>query len=306
MKERRLRLNHRPLSTLHPKTMQNPTVLILAQTAEKAKRWAEMLRSAVERIFLDAQEIPPEIRPEVVVTDSHLWSDADSGVLRVGSDGPADVVLPEGVTPRELQLTCRLLGEIVRLRRRERGIEESKRHWRNEALTDPLTGLPNRRAWEEELKERLDRLAAASTLAELASPSYSCHLCLAIFDLDLFKRVNDTHGHAAGDDVLKITGRTIRESLRPDDFVTRLGGDEFGLLFWLPNADCAPMVIERVRMAIPFQLERASVPVITASAGYCNLGYQDSPEMLASLVAMADEALRRAKESGRNQSIQER
>ena len=66
------------------------------------------------------------------------------------------------------------------------------------------------------------------------------------------------------------------------------------------------MVIERVRTTVPRQLERAGMPVITASAGYRVVGHSDSPEVLASLFGMADAALRRAKESGRNWSIQER
>jgi diguanylate cyclase (GGDEF)-like protein len=192
------------------------------------------------------------------------------------------------------------------LRWREHRIAELQRHWRSEAYTDPLTGLYNRRAWDEELKERIECFKQAAEQGNVSPSESKAFICLAIFDLDNLKRINDTFGHLTGDEVLKHAGQALRGSMRPDDFVARLGGDEFGLLFWLPDAASAPMVIERVRTTVPRQLERASIPVITASAGYRVVGHNDSSEILTSLFSMADAALRRAKESGKNWSIQER
>ena len=287
-------------------SVENPVVLILAETPEKAERWAEMLRPAAKKIMRSAEEVTAELRPEIIVTDSALWNGSECGVIRIGRAGPADVLLPEQTTVRELQLTCRLLGNIVRLRRREHRLAVLQRHWRSEAYADPLTGLFNRRAWDEELRERVEFFESAKVRENASAAESKEFICLSIFDLDNLKGINDTLGHLAGDDVLKRAGEALRESLRPDDFVARLGGDEFGLLFWLPNAECASAVVERVRAAIPRQLDRAAVPVITASAGYRVASRDDSPEAVASLFGMADAALRRAKESGRNRSIQER
>jgi diguanylate cyclase (GGDEF)-like protein len=287
-------------------TVENPVILILSESSEKAKRWANMIRPVAKKILMSAEEVTAEVPPEVIVTDTAQWKGAECGVIRIGASGPADMLLPDQPTERELQLTCRLLGNIVRLRWREHRIAELQRHWRSEAYTDPLTGLYNRRAWDEELKERMECFRRAATQENVSAAESKAFLCLAIFDLDNLKRINDTFGHLTGDDVLKYAGKALRESLRPDDFVARLGGDEFGLLFWLPNADCAPAVVERIRTTAPRQLERASVPVITFSAGYRVVGHRDSPEVLASLFEIADGALRRAKESGRNWSIQER
>jgi diguanylate cyclase (GGDEF)-like protein len=304
-------------------TIENPVVLILAETLEKTARWTEMIRPVAKMILTSDDEGAGDLLPELIVTDSALWNGSQCGVIRIGHPGPADVLLPEQPTERELQLTCRLLSQIVRLRRREHRLTELKKHWRSEAYTDPLTGLHNRRAWDEELKERLEalRLVASETNVAIVAAKESgfrgakgdvpiaeskAFLCLAIFDLDQLKRINDTFGHLQGDEVLKQVGYALRESLRPDDFVARLGGDEFGLLFWLPNAECAPAVIERVRASIPRQLEKAAASSITASAGYRVVGRHDSPEILNSLVALADAALRREKEAGRNCSVQQR
>ena len=121
-------------------------------------------------------------------------------------------------------------------------------------MTDPLTGLPNRRAWDEALARRRRQTDAAA--------------CVAILDLDHFKRVNDAHGHAAGDAVLRATGDALRRGLRQDDFVARLGGDEFGLLLSMPNAPTAAAVLDRVRAALPEHLARQGAERVTASVGF--------------------------------------
>jgi diguanylate cyclase (GGDEF)-like protein len=192
------------------------------------------------------------------------------------------------------------------LRWREHRISELKRHWRTESYTDSLTGLYNRRAWDEELKERIECFKRSVNLEFASDAESKAYICLAVFDLDNLKRINDTFGQVTGDEVLKQVGKALRSSMRPDDFVARLDADEFGLLFWLPNPEVAPIVIERVRSTVPRQLERAGVPVITASAGYRVVGHNDDPTVLQKIYTMADTALQRAKESGKNWSIQER
>ena len=107
-----------------------------------------------------------------------------------------------------------------------------------QALSDPLTGLPNRRAWDLALKEWV---AAAADGAN--------RLCVAILDLDHFKQINDVHGHVIGDEVLCASGQEVYDNLRQDDFVARLGGDEFGLLLWVPDEEVTLAVLERVRTA---------------------------------------------------------
>lgn len=147
----------------------------------------------------------------------------------------------------------------------------------DEAHRDPLTRLPNRRAWEV-------RLAAA-----LADPQ---PLVVAMFDIDHFKDYNDTYGHPAGDSLLEHAATGWQSELRSTDFLARLGGEEFGLL--LPGTDrhTAETIVERVRSTMPGQE--------TCSAGITLRTAEDDAE---TLVARADHALYEAKADGRDRTI---
>ncbi|MFH1923187.1 MAG: GGDEF domain-containing protein [Planctomycetota bacterium] len=287
-------------------------ILILTDDETTAQRWAAMLRGRESQIWLSAEDIPGPARLDLILAglgglghagthaphpDWALGKEAASespGVIRIGEEGPADVYLPADVTERELRLACRLLAEVVRLRRKDRARTETHRRLAEEALTDPLTGLANRRAWDRALRERT--AAAANSFGRL---------CLAVLDMDHFKRVNDTHGHAAGDAVLRAAGRAISGGLRESDFVARLGGDEFGLLLGVTDEATAQAVVERVRRELPVGLARDGAVVITASAGFCVTPAGDPPSPLPSpdaLFVAADAALHQAKREGRDQT----
>ena len=152
------------------------------------------------------------------------------------------------------------------------------------ALTDPLTGLINRRGLDEELEKRLASGAGG---------------CVALLDLDHFKQVNDTYGHAAGDEVLRRFATLARSSIRDQDIIARLGGEEFAII--LPDATInqAHLVCDRVRRAIGDARVRVDDNVIgiTVSGGvatYC--GHQTASDVLRN----ADRALYRAKNTGRD------
>ncbi len=144
------------------------------------------------------------------------------------------------------------------------------------ASTDALTGLPNRRAWEKSLHQAL---AEGKDVA------------LAMLDFDHFKQFNDTHGHPAGDRLLRETAAAWREELRAGDLVARLGGDEFALLLPNCNAANALEVVERLRMRIPSGQ--------TCSAGIATHEPGSPPE---ALMARADTTLYEAKTAGRNRT----
>lgn len=152
------------------------------------------------------------------------------------------------------------------------------------ALTDPLTGLVNRRALEEELAKRL-ALGAGG--------------CVALFDLDHFKRVNDTHGHAAGDEVLRRFAAIARSSIREQDIVARLGGEEFAVVLPEATIEQARLVCDRLRSAVAdtrLRIAGATITV-TVSGGVGPYGPGQSVE--AALHA-ADVALYSAKHAGRD------
>jgi len=159
-----------------------------------------------------------------------------------------------------------------------------------DALTDPLTGLANRRAFALELE----------AVAAWASRSSPAHLVLA--DLDHFKLLNDTHGHAIGDEVLRIVGEVLRANVRRGTLIARLGGDEFGLLLARADAPYAAGIAGRLceRMAsrplVLRGLPRLTLR-ITLSIGVAGWQAGDSS---GDWYARADRALYRAKHGGRS------
>jgi diguanylate cyclase (GGDEF)-like protein len=271
-------------------------ILVLAEEAA-AHRWADMLVGSPVDVRINQPGPETDWKPEIILTDGSrgdLWELSDCGAIRIGSRGPADVELPADCTARELGIACQLLAQVVRLRRQNHLAAETHRRLSAAALTDPVTDLPNRRAWDLTLPERCAELGDSRRL-----------LCLAIFDLDYFKQVNDNHGHAAGDAVLREAGRAIGEALRQDDFVARLGGDEFGLLIWVPGAAVAQTVVRRVQSGFPARFAQLGLPLVTTSAGYqvtCAGGAAGDANGEA-LYAAADAALREAKRRGRNQTV---
>ena len=273
------------------------TILLLAERAETARSWAKILDNAETAVWRTRPRAGGG-RPDLIVTDRSeidARGQDDCGIVRIGVEGPADVQLSADCSESELRLACRLLAQIVRLRRGERLAAEIHRTLAVQAMTDPLTELPNRRAWDAGLRERLALAADGSR-----------QLCLAIFDLDHFKQINDVYGHAIGDGMLRASGRAIDDNLRQDDFVARLGGDEFGMLLWVPDAEVAAAVVERVRISLPTFYSRTALPTLTASVGYRLTGHADAVGTLPSAEALyraADASLREAKRLGRNRSM---
>ncbi len=142
------------------------------------------------------------------------------------------------------------------------------------ASSDPLTGLPNRRAWDARVYHALN-----------AGQQFT----IAMLDFDLFKEFNDTYGHPAGDRLLKETAALWRDQLRTGDLLARLGGEEFGLLLLDCSTDRATDVIERLRKLVYGNR--------TCSAGFAARRPGESAE---AVIARADTALYEAKASGRD------
>ena len=217
----------------------------------------------------------------------------------LAADGRAGSISRQGGS-REIEDLSSALGAMTeKLVAAKRNLEERVRE-RTEELSaanaelsrlarhDPLTGLPNRRAFGE----------LADVL--LAAARRSCEpLSVAIIDADHFKRVNDAHGHAAGDATLVAIAAALWTCLREVDSVARIGGEESALL--LPGADGAGALV--VAQKVVERMRELRIPVVGRVSVSCSAAEMDPASgSLADALARANKALYRAKQTGRNRA----
>ncbi|MEE2922501.1 MAG: GGDEF domain-containing protein [Pseudomonadota bacterium] len=200
---------------------------------------------------------------------------------------------------------ARLLSENRRMtdqsRRLQDGLRESKTQIerlqqelemvRNESLRDPLTAAYNRRAFDLRLDAELE-----------AAQKNGTQLCLAIADLDHFKRVNDTFGHRVGDEVLKVFATVISNNIKGQDLAARYGGEEFAIILPATDLPAATRLIDRIRERMHERrlvLKNSKKPLGAISASFGIAQYV--PGMSAAdLIERADQRLYLAKAQGRN------
>ncbi|MCW8331586.1 sensor domain-containing diguanylate cyclase [Photobacterium sp. SDRW27] len=191
-----------------------------------------------------------------------------------------------------LQLMASWIEVELLRRQQEAELQSLNRKLQEQARTDSLTKLPNRRSLFKHLRKEVKRInqnASKSTLV--------------VIDIDHFKKINDQYGHQHGDKTLVAIAGTLREALRSDDFVARYGGEEFVL--WLPETKPEQIddICERIMAGIK-ALHITAKP-ITVSMGICHFDcsgeYQNSIDtLLDMLISHADKALYLAKQNGRN------
>lgn len=208
----------------------------------------------------------------------------------------ADDFATKPINSEELEVRLRSAKRILDLEKtlafQNEELERANKKLVTYATTDGLTGLYNRRAFQEHLEETL-----------LFSRRANETLSLLILDVDYFKAYNDTFGHVEGDTALKIVSSILKENSRKNDFVARFGGEEFTVILPNTNYNGATLCAEVLRSAIekyPW-LERN----ITISVGVTTVEYQrerneDSTEMYTRILSEADQALYRSKSTGRN------
>ncbi len=177
-----------------------------------------------------------------------------------------------------------------------RGAESLLGQWRYANL-DPLTGLLNRRTFDEQFSELIAEAGRLQRGERVVDPSQAEHPCwLAIIDIDHFKSINDREGHAFGDEVLAFLGAVIKRTFRANDKVFRFGGEEFVVML----RDASEASVHDVFGRFRDELAEAEFPrriAVTCSLGYARVDPLRSP---AELLARADEAMYFAKAQGRD------
>lgn len=207
-----------------------------------------------------------------------LTGNTDPDSVVTGMDAGADDYIRKPFHPAELKARLRSGKRIVDL-------EEKLRR---QAMHDSLTGILNRGAIMERFSIEMDRTHRDNG-----------NLCIAMVDLDHFKRVNDTCGHTVGDTVLSETASRMASVLRPYDSIGRYGGEEFIIVFPKCDAAHAFAIADRVRRSISIQPVRTNWDAVTVTA---SIGIAEARPLMDSdaVIREADNALFRAKQAGRN------
>ena len=212
-----------------------------------------------------------------------------------GMRAGADDYLIKPLDLDDLQARLIAAARVTSLHR-QLALQKAELEGLNEELTaiarrDPLTGLRNRRALEEDLE-----------LLEAQVARYGHSYCMALLDVDLFKPYNDAYGHQAGDEILKAVAAQLKEQGRAGDAFYRYGGEEFLCIFPEQSLPAGTLAVERMRIG----LERREIPhadspagVLTISAGMAMLD-PGRTRSAGEVLKEADEALYRAKQLGRN------
>ncbi|WP_343079704.1 diguanylate cyclase domain-containing protein [Ostreiculturibacter nitratireducens] len=210
----------------------------------------------------------------------------------VALDLGASDIIPEGATVEEMALRIR---RQIQRKRTQDSLRASVANGLRLAVTDPLTGLYNRRF-------ALPQLAAIAERADVTGQTFA----VMILDIDRFKIVNDTWGHAAGDSVLVEVAARLRTNLRSADLIARIGGEEF--LIALPDCtlESARATAERIRRAVEEQPVRlphlgSEIPVTLSIGLALGGGSRREPLAIEEVVGEADRALLGSKADGRNQ-----
>ena len=250
----------------HAQTLHGASALLAERSYDVVLLDLSLPDSTGLDTVVELRRLVPET-PIVVLTGL----DDEALAVRVGQAGAQDYLLKDDASPRMLRRIVRYAIERERLLRR--------------AATDPLTGIANRRTFYERLTGEVER-----------AHRYGRPLAVAVFDLDKFKELNDSYGHAAGDQVLDTFARRLAAHHRQGELVARLGGDEFAALLPETDAEGAFSFAERVRHSVSRE-PLSGHAAVGLSAGVCDLGdARDAHELLR----LADEALYWAKSHGRN------
>ncbi|MCL5059945.1 MAG: diguanylate cyclase [Candidatus Thermoplasmatota archaeon] len=238
-------------------------------------------------------------RMHILLTASGHGEDQLTRAYEAGADGYVPIAIGAQALRTRLLAAQRLIKlqiawekDRAQLRQIAAELAVANRRLANAALTDQLTGLPNRRSAMDQLEQ------AWSAASRSGLP-----LSVMVIDIDHFKHINDTYGHAAGDRVLREAAAILRASARREDSVCRIGGEEF--LVICPNTDLKSAMQSAERLRANLSAKRIAIGqaarTLTISIGVATR--EPGTADIDALVSMADQALYVAKDSGRNQAF---
>lgn len=252
---------------------------------------------ADEAYFAESEKMDAQVRSRISTMTESLATESNVDDLKSSIKSQVDSIssvldqfseLSRAALETKLKDYELLKSRFEELEQESKHIRERLKEERSKALTDALTGLPNREAYDERLMMEYERWKR-----------YGNPMTMVVADVDHFKSINDNYGHLSGDKVLQILAKELQARLRKTDFIARFGGEEF--VFLLPETDLetARSVMDKSRELIsrlPFHFRDQKVAV-TVSFGMVGFTEGHTPE---ALFEMADQALYRAKENGRN------
>jgi diguanylate cyclase len=241
------------------------------QLAGEIKAMGETVEAA-----RDLQQIRHQVRSRIDAIDKYLQDFRQR-----------EATLAAASNARSEQMRSRIVELEAEAKRLQNQLQDQQRA----STLDVLTGIPNRQAYDKRVNEELHRLRR-----------FKQATCLAVWDVDHFKRINDTYGHRAGDRVLRVVADCFASRIRSTDFIARYGGEEFVMLLPGTHLDEATRFSERIRIAIAeigFHF-RGSPVSITVSSGLTALSPDDTA---GSAFDRADKALYRAKQEGRDRCV---
>jgi diguanylate cyclase len=258
---------------------------IIRDTADKMQHTLAQLQALVGEAHDGAGQFGRAIRS---VSGQFAANEVSIGALVQGLLGEA-----RDIAARTARIQSELTRNAELMQTMQRTLEDARR----EANTDPLTGLANRRSFDEALQAHAG-----------AAMNEGRDLTLMLIDIDHFKRVNDRWGHPVGDEVLKLAATTVRSGLREGDVAARYGGEEFAVVLPGLSLDGAVEAGERIRSAfaghqVVLRGSGQSIGTVTVSVG---AAAYDPGEPLAQWVGRTDAALYAAKQGGRNRVVASR
>jgi diguanylate cyclase len=219
---------------------------------------------------------------------------AKTNLGNVNDTGDLSTILQDvtSETDSVLEKNKKLEAELTAAAERMASLQNDLDTARRDAMTDALTGVHNRKAFDREL-----------SLQTKAHQQQATSMTLLMIDIDHFKKFNDTYGHQVGDQVIKLVARTLREGVKGKDFVARYGGEEFSVILPETNLLAATVLGNQLIKAVSAKeiINRSTgefLSRITISVGVAELGGTETGDQV---VARADEALYNAKRNGRNQ-----